>query len=161
MNNSPQWITTAKSASIHKWAEHLHKQAKEMFLKDKTHAHLIFLFKDEGLVSVNPVPPKSDQTQIHKGILQAVKQHNLYAVINIGEAWTYFPKEHDHTAFQILDGEMKVSDLNDEDKTEALYMRMESRDGDCVVFLDKIERKGDEVMLGGGKVLNEEDMKWF
>ena len=132
-----------------------------MFNKDKTHGHMFFLFGDEGLVSVNPVPPKTDGTQVHNSIVDAIQKHDLYGVILIGEVWTYFPKEKDHTAFQLLDGEMKVSDLNEEDKSEALYVRMESRDNDCVVYLDKILRDGDMVKLGEGKRIGGEDLRWF
>lgn len=161
MNDRPLWIPTAKSASIHKWAESLHKQAKAAFLKNKGHAHILFLFKDDGLTSINPVPPKTSHEQIYNAIRKAIMDNNLYGVIHVGECWTYFPKKHDHTAFQILDGELKVADLKDEDKTEALYMRMESRDGDCVLFLDKIERKGDEVMLGDARRIEGEELKWW
>ncbi|OGV59076.1 MAG: hypothetical protein A2283_03810 [Lentisphaerae bacterium RIFOXYA12_FULL_48_11] len=161
MNHS-EWDSHNKQASIFKWADSLHKQAKEMFLKDKTHAHLVFSFKDTGLVSINPIPPKTDNAQVHSGIMQAIKQHNLYAVICIAEAWTYFKKgKKDHTAAQILDGEIKVSELRDEDKTEVLYLRMESRDGACVVFLDEIVRDGEDVRLGEWKTLNDEELKWF
>ena len=106
--NNPLWNPENKTASIRKWAEHLHKESKRVFLQDKTHAHLIFLFSNDGPVSISPVPPKTENAQVHNGIVQAVRQNNLYAVIHIGEAWTYFRKgKEDHTAFQIMDGEMR------------------------------------------------------
>ncbi len=46
----------------------------------------------------------------------------------MGETWMYIAKEKDHTVFQLLDGEMRVSDLNDEDKKEALMIKMENRE---------------------------------
>ena len=61
---NPLWNPAAKSASIRKWADHLHKESKRVFLKDKTHAHILFLFKDSGPVSITPVPPKTDHLQI-------------------------------------------------------------------------------------------------
>jgi hypothetical protein len=140
----------------------LHKESKRVFLQDKTHAHLIFLFSNDGPVSISPVPPKTENAQVHNGIVQAVRQNNLYAVIHIGEAWTYFRKgKEDHTAFQIMDGEMRVADLRAEDKVEVLYLRMESRDGDSVMYLDKIVRDGDSVTLGDGKTINGEERNWF
>ena len=160
---NPIWNPSKKSATLQTWANTLHKQAKEMFLKDKTHAHILFSFNDaEGLISINPVPPKTNHEQINGAIRRAIKEHNLYGVIHIGEAWTYFPKdEKDHTAFQLMDGEMKVSELNEQDKTEALYLRMESRDGDCVVYLNRIIRDGDKVELSVDKMIPDEDLKWF
>ena len=75
----------------------------------------------------------------------------------MAEAWTYFPQtDRDHTSFQLLDGEMAVSDLNDGDKTEALMVRLESRDGDHVTWLDLIIRDGDSVRLGAGMRLPRE-----
>jgi hypothetical protein len=158
----PLWNPSAKSASLRKWAEHLHKESKREFLKDGTHAQLLFLFKDEGPVSITPVPPNSNHMQVYNGIRKAIRQHHLYGVIHIGEAWTYFPKnDDDHTAFQLLDGEMRVADLKDEDRTEALYLRMESKDGDCVVYVDKIARKNGQVELGESRKVEGEELKWF
>ena len=159
---NPLWNPAAKSASIRKWADHLHKEAKRVFLQDKTHAHILFAFEDTGPVSVTPVPPKTPQDQVHNAIIASIRKNRLYAIIDIGEAWTYFPKgTKDHTAFQLLDGEMRVSDLREGDRTEALYLRMESRDGDCVVHLDRIERDGDKVGLGEHKTIADEDLQWF
>jgi len=156
------WNPANKTASICKWAENLHHQAKDVFLKDRTHAHLIFLFKDTGPVGINPVPPKTDHVQIYNAIRRTIKDNDLYAVIHIGEAWTYFRKsEKDHTAFQLLDGEIKVSELKDEDKSEALYLRMESADGNCIVYIDKIIRDGENVQLGEEMIIRDEDRKWF
>jgi hypothetical protein len=160
--NEPSWNPAAKSASIRKWAEHLHRESKCVFLKDKTHAQILFLFKDTGLVSITPVPPNTEHIQIYDAVRRAIKDNNLYAVIHVGEAWSYFIKEgKDHTAFQLMDGEMKVSDLNDADRSECLHLRMESRDGDCVVYLDKIVRDGDKLVLGAGRTVPDEDLKWF
>ena len=159
---NPLWNPDAKSASIRKWADHLHKEAKRVFLQDTTHAHFVFSFQDSGPVSVTPVPPKTPQDQIHNAIMNAIRKNNLYAVIDVGEAWTYFPKgEEDHIAFQLLDGEMRVSDLSDKDKTEALYLRMESKDGACVVYVDRIVRDGDKVALGEHRTISGVDLKWF
>jgi hypothetical protein len=159
---NPLWNPAAKSASIRKWADHLHKEAKRVFLQDKTHAHIVFGFRDSGPVSITPVPPKTAHGQVHDAIARAIRETDLYGVIHVGEAWTYFPKgKEDHTAFQLLDGEMRVSDLSDEDRTECLYLRVESRDGDCVVYIDRIARNGDEVGLGEQRTIEDEDLEWF
>ncbi len=92
----------------------------------------------------------------------AIRTNALYAIIDVGEAWTYFPKAgKDHTAFQLLDGEKRVSDLQSGDRTEALYLRMESRDGDCVVYLNSILREGNQVELGEERTISHEDLQWF
>lgn len=160
--NKPDWNPFAKSDSIRKWAEHLHEESEQMFLADKSHVSVLFAFTDEGFSSVNPIPAGATHEQIYIAIRGAILEHNLYAVIHLGEVWTYFPKEQkDHTVSQLLDGEMRVNDLNEEDKTEALYLRMESRDKDCVVYLNRILRNGDKVDLGGERMMPDENLRWF
>lgn len=162
MNDQPAWIASAKSSSIRKWAQLLHKEAKRVFLQDKTHGQMLFLFTEkDGLTSINPIPPKSEQEQINASVANAVKQHKLYGVIMVGEAWAYFPKENDHTAFQLMDGEMRVRDLRPEDKTEALIVRMENGDKECIIYLDEIVRNGDAVSLGESKTITGEARSWF
>lgn len=162
MSDQPKWITNAESECILKWTEYLHEEAKRLFIQDGTHGNLLFCFnKEHGLVSVNPIPPNIDQDQLDTAIMHAVYEHHLYGVIFIGETWMYFIKEKDHTAFQLLDGEMKVSDLNDEDKKEALIVRMENRDEDCLIYLDEIKRDENGVILKECKAIRGSQKKWF
>jgi len=123
---------------------------------------MLFLFNEEsGLISINPIPPKIEHSPLNTSIINAVKEHDLYSVIFIGEVWAYFIKEKDHTAFQLLDGEMKVSDLNDEDKKEILMVRMETSDGDCFIYLNEILRDKSGVTLGEDKTISGEQRHWF
>ncbi len=162
MKQEPVWIPKAKSASIRKWAGQLHTEAKRLFRKDQSHANILFSFHEEkGLISVNPIAPKTEARQLNAAIVNAIDEHSLYGVILVGEAWAYFPKEKDHTAAQLLDGEMKVSDLSGNDKSEALFLRMENLDGDCVVYLDKIIRDGTKATLGKGQIASGEQRNWF
>ncbi len=162
MIEKPKWIPQAESASIRNWTDYLHIQAKRLLTQDGTHACLLFLFnKESGLISVNQVPPNTDQSQLDIAVANAINEHDLYGVVLISETWAYFVKEKDHTAFQLLDGEMKVSDLNDEDKKEALMIRMENSDGDSLIYLDEIIRDKNGVILKEGTVLNCSQVKWF
>ena len=156
-SSQPDWNPDDKQASLKAYAEFLHQQAVEMFSRDKTHCQILFLFADAGLVSVNPVPANTAAAALTAGVRQAVLENGLYGVIMIAEAWTYLPKRAgDHTAVQIMCGEMNVADLKDEDRTEALMLRMESRDGGHLTWLDPIIRTGDDVTLGDGMVLGRE-----
>lgn len=162
MNAQPQWQREAKSVSIHQWTDYLHEEAKRLFDQDKTHGALLFCFDEEkGIIGVNPVPPGVDHDLLHESVKDAVIEHNLYGVILICESWAYFMKENDHTAFQLVSGEMRVSDLNDQDRKELLLVRMENGDGDCVVYWDEIVRNEDSVALGDGKKLNPTKRNWF
>ena len=72
-----------------------------------------------------------------------------YGVIQITEVWTYLPpRPNDHTFRQVLEGEIKVSELKPEDRTEALLVRYQSSDGDQCVWVNPILRKGTGVSLG-------------
>ena len=156
-DSQPPWNTDDKPGSLKACAEWLHREAVRMFMQDKSHCQILFLFTDAGLVSVNPVPANTPNDRLVAGVRQAVRENNLYGVITIAEAWTYLPKQaRDHTAVQIMHGEMRVADLKDEDRTEALMLRMESRDGGHLTWLDPIIRTGDDVALGEGTVLGRE-----
>ena len=158
----PVWDPTDKSSSFLKWAEWLYKEAKRVFNQDGNHCHLLFLFDDNGIAGINPIPPNTESEQLVHVVRAAVKENNLYAVITVAESWTYFPKSsNDHTVFQIKDGEMRVADLNDDDKAEALIIRAENRDGAAWTWLNKIVRDGDKVGLAKGiKVGLESCVNW-
>ena len=162
MIDTPKWISQAESACLRNWADHLHLEAKRLLIQDGTHACLLFLFnKESGLIAVNQVPPNIDHNQLDLAIANAISEHDLYGVILISETWAYFIKEKDHTAFQLLDGEMRVSDLNDEDKAEALMIRMENRDGGCLIYLDEMIRDKNGVILKEDTITNSSQRKWF
>lgn len=162
MSDQPKWIANAESSCILKWTDYLHAEAKRLFNQDGTHGNVLFSFsKEKGLISVNLIPPNTDHDQLNEAITNAVNEHNLYGVVVIGETWMYSIKEKDHTAFQLLDGEMRVSDLNDEDKKEALMIRMENRDGDCLIYLDEIIRDKNGHALNENKIIRSAQRKWF
>jgi len=162
MIDKPKWIANAESECIRNWTENLHTEAKRLMVQDGTHVSLLFLFnKESGIISVNPLPPNIDHEQLNVAVMNAVNEHELYGVVFIGETWAYFVKEKDHTAFQLLDGEMKVSDLNAEDKREALMVRMENSDGDCLIYLDEMIRDKNGVTLKESLVSENSQRKWF
>ena len=80
-----------------------------------------------------------------------------YGVIQIAEAWTYNRRSaEDHTFKQVMFGEMRVSDLNQGDRTEALTVRMESRDGAGRLWISPILRGGGaKVSLGEAGLVEE------
>ena len=150
----PEWNPEDKAASLLAYAEWLHGEAVRMFLEDGTHGQILFLFTDDGVGSINPVPAGTDPARLVAGVRRAVKEHGLYGVITVAEAWTYIPKHaRDHTAIQIVCGEMNVSDLNEGDRSEALMLRMESRDGGHMTWIDPIVRDGTVARLADGMAL--------
>ena len=162
MNTQPKWDQEEKVACMHLWADYLHTQAKKMFEQDGTHGNILFIFDEEsGLISADLIPPKVEHSQVNASIKNAVQEHNLYGIILIGESWTYSIKDKDHTARQLLNGEMSVSDLRPEDKRESLIVHMENRDGDCLVYLNEIIRNSAGATLSEGTKTNREHKSWF
>ncbi len=151
----PEWNSFDKSESLKEFGKWLHEEAMRVFAKDKTHTQIIFMFDaEEGLISVNQVPPNTSNDQIINGVRQAVIENNIYGVVSVAEAWTYFPKgKRDHTVVQLMHNEMGVADLNEDDKTEALMVRLESRDGDHITWINEIIRDGDNTKLGSSALL--------
>ena len=158
--NTP-WNSADKPASIRAWVRDLHEQSKAMFIKDGTHVQILFLFGDDGLVSINPVPPKTSHEHVYGGIKNAIEEHKLYAVIYIGESWMYSARGRtDHTVSQIIDGEIKVSELNKDDRKEVLLLKMESNDGQSLIHMNEIVRNG-TVELASDRLIENEPLKWF
>ena len=119
-----------------------------MFLKSGSHVELYFLFTAEGegtLIQPQPGMAREDFQVNLKGTMQ---KNNTYGVIQIAEAWSYLPRRpDDHTYRQVLEGEIKVSELKPEDKTEALVVRYESSDGNQCIWINPILREASGVSL--------------
>jgi len=159
---APVWNKFDLNGSIKAYAEYLHQESARVFLQDKTHVQVMFLFKEEGIVSVNAVPPQVEHLQVYEAIRGSIEQYDLYGVILIGECWMYLPKNpKDHTVAQIKDGEIKVSELNNDDRKEVLHLKMEARDGVSTVYLNRILRDGGNVELGKDEIMDGVARKWF
>ncbi len=159
---APVWNKFDLTGSIKAYAEYLHQESVRVFLQDKTHVQIMFLFNEDGIISVNPVPPKVEHLQVYEAIRGSIIQYDLYGVILLGECWMYLPKNpKDHTVAQIMDGEIKVSELNNADRKEVLHMKMESKDGVSAVYLNRILRTGSNVDLGKDEIMDGVEQKWF
>lgn len=66
--------------------------AIDTFLKDKTRCQILFLFGDDGLASVNPLPENTEPEHLLVGVRRVDLENNLYGVITIAECWKYKPK---------------------------------------------------------------------
>jgi hypothetical protein len=144
----PTWNAEEKAASLHDYAGWLNEQARSTFLKDGTHADLWFLLQDDGQGHLIPTPPEMDKDDLAAALREAIEQGNIYGIIHIAEVWGYRPHgENDHTARQIVDGEIPVAELKDADRGEALMVQMESRDGDKQLWIHTIARDGEHATL--------------
>ena len=144
----PPWDKSAPAESLRRLGEWYNDRARGMFLKSGTHAELYFLFTGDGQGTLIQVPPGMTREIFQVNLHGTMRKLNCYGVIQIAEAWAYLPpKPNDHTFRQVLEGEMKVSELKEEDKTEALMIRYQSLEDQCI-WINPILRKGTGVSLG-------------
>jgi hypothetical protein len=129
-------------------AEWLNETARETFLRDGTHMEIFFLNQADGQGGIVPPPPGMERDAFIRVLKQAIRDHAIYGVVHVAEAWAYLPRQpNDHTFKQVVAGEIAVADLAPGDKRESLMVRMESRDGDHRVWLSPIVRSADGVAL--------------
>lgn len=163
MSEQPDWIAGEESLSMLKWTEYLYEKGANFFMLDGAHANILFSFKKEqGLISADLIPPTNDHDEMCELVRNIVEENDLYGVIFIGEIWMYCSTgAKDHTLFQLLDGEMRVADLNDKDKREALMVRMENKDGYCITYSNEFERDDHCHFLTDKIIVEQPQRNWF
>ena len=140
----PAWNEADPSGSLRRHATWLNNLARATFLTDKTHVELFFLLKADGTGGLAQPPVGMDRNEFLAALKGSLKEHDIFGVIHIAETWSYFPRRpNDHTMKQIVQGEIAVSDLKPDDKTEALMVRVECRDGTQHLWLNPIVRTKD------------------
>jgi len=158
MNHEPaNWEESDPSGSMRRQAEWISEEARMTFLKDGTHVELVFLYKQDGQCGIGQAPPGMDRDQFTGVLKEAIRTNDIYGIVHISEAWLYIPsRPNDHTMKQILAGEMAVSDLKKGDKTEALVVRYECRDGTQRMWISPIVRTKDGVALADALEMGDE-----
>ena len=144
----PPWDKSDPAGSLRRLGEWYCERARGMFLKDGSHVELYFLFSQDGQGTMVQVPPGMDRETFMANLKGTLQKLGSYGVIQIAEVWTYLPpRPNDHTFRQVLEGEIKVSELKPGDRTEALLVRYQSSDGNQCVWVNVIQRKGTGVSL--------------
>lgn len=152
----PQWDGGKPEASLVRLWKCLHAQARKMFLEAGTHLEIVFIVGDDGTLQPQPIGPPMPRASIAQALREQIPDSPVCGLIHIGEGWAYIPKgKGDHTQKQLILGEMGVSDLNDEDKTEVLASGLLSRGGTCRMLLEEIVRTVDHAPSLGRTILNE------
>lgn len=145
----PPWDKTDPAGSLRRLGEWYCERARGMFLKAGKHVELYFLFTAEGEGTLIQVPPGMERETFQMNLKGTLEADNAFGVIQIAEAWAYLPpKPGDHTYRQVLEGEIKVSELKEGDKTEALVVRYESSDGNQCMWVSPIQRTASGASLG-------------
>ena len=110
-------------------------------MSDKHHAEMVFFMRITG--KGNAVPwTGDDHAALARWIRKYTQEHYIYGVVHVGEAWVRFAETGpgDHTLKQVIDGEMRVSELRPEDRKEALTVTAQTRDGYVHTWIDEIVR---------------------
>ena len=143
----PAWDKADPAGSFKAFANAIHTQAREAFLQDKTHAEILFLMPLDGQGQLVQVTDQ-DRDKLADSLRQYVTEHYTFGVLHIAEGWIRLKEgKNDHIFRQIEAGEMKVSDLKEEHRKEALSVTAQSRDGYSVLWVDEIVRDGSSISL--------------
>ena len=138
--SAPDWNPANPLESFKDFAQAIHEQAKAILLKDKTHAEMFFFLPLNGQGHL-VLWQKADRNQQSEWVRKHINEHYSYGVIHICEAWAHFAKQpNEHTLKQLQAGEMKVSELRPEDRTEVLMVSAQARDGYAHSWSDEILR---------------------
>jgi hypothetical protein len=134
------WDAARPAESFKAFARHVHWQAKEILLRDGRHVEMLFFMPLDGNGHV--VLWRSDDRDIEADWLRRhVREHYAYGIVRVVEAWARFAAgPSDHTLRQIVDGEIKVSELRPGDRKEVLMVSAQSRDGWANSWNDEILR---------------------
>jgi hypothetical protein len=144
----PEWNVNDAAGSFAACATWFSGKARETFLNDSTHGEMFFFWDANGQMGAAQPPPGIERTQLAAMLRAEVARLQVYGVVHIAEAWMYLPKQkNDHTYKQVVQGEIAVSQLRPEDRTETLMVRMESRDGVSHLWLSPIVRSDEGVTL--------------
>ena len=147
---NPEWNSNDPRASLLAQWEFFHEHAQQVFLKDGTHLEILFILADDGTMQPVPIAEPMTREEVSAKLREQLPGSQVYGLIHIAEAWAYLPKgPNDHTQKQLEWGEMSISSLRHEDKTELLLVSLLSRDGDSVAWIDEIVREEEgQVRLG-------------
>ena len=153
----PTWNPGDKEESLKHLATAFNELARFTFLKDGTHVQLAFLVDGDGELGM--IPPMAGDTAAFISLVKSqVTARQPFGVIHVAETWAYLRRSpNDHTFTQVALGEMRVSELAQGEKTEALMVRMESRGGTARIWFSPILRGGaSKVSLADPIVLDEQ-----
>jgi hypothetical protein len=138
-NVTVKWdVATDPIKSFRLVADYLHEQSKKRLLIDGIHAELVFVFKDDGDCVISLVI--GDRDEFVGKIKRMIQQGNVVGIVHIAEAWMRISGHDDHITKQVLRGEIGVSDLLPEHRSEALMVMIQSRDRQSKTYVDPIQR---------------------
>jgi hypothetical protein len=142
------WDAAKPADSFKAFARHIHEQATGVLMRDGNHSEMFFFVPQDGKGHI-VVWRGSDRDLEADWLREHVSDYHVYGVVHIVEAWMHMAKTpEDHTLKQIMDGEIKVSELKPEHRQEALMVSAQSHGGWALSWVDEIIRVGGKPVLG-------------
>jgi hypothetical protein len=136
----PGWEKPRAAECFHALAGQIHGMARQTFERDGNHAEMLFFLPPDGKGSI-ALWEGGDRDEQAGWIRRHIHETYAFGVIHVVKAWSRFAdKPGDHTLRQIQAGEMRVSDLRPEDRTEVLMVCAQSRDGWATSWIDEVLR---------------------
>jgi hypothetical protein len=132
------WNPADPAGSFRRFAQFIHQQAKSVMVKDKFHSEMFFFMPLDGKGHI-VLWRGDDRNRQAKWLRQHIAEHYSYGVVHICEAWVRLASgPNDHVLNQVIDGEMRVSELRPEDRIEAITVTAQSRDGYSHAWMDEV-----------------------
>ena len=138
----PGWDAAKPADSFRLFASYVHEKAKGVLLRDGHHGEMFFIVPQGGNGHI-VTWYGADRDLEAQWLRRHVDEHHAFGVIHVVEAWMHMAKTPgEHTLNQIMDGEIKVSELKPEHRQEALMVSAQSHDGYATSWVDEIVRGG-------------------
>jgi len=154
-NDAPTWDPRDPTESLLRQADWLNQLARETFARDGTHVEILFFFREDGQGAIGQPPPGMARVDFMPLLKASIRENDIFGVIHIAESWTYLPRQpNDHTFRQIADGEIAVSQLDPNDQSEALMVKVDARSGLTRTWLYPILRTPTLTSLGEPMEIN-------
>lgn len=151
---APVWNPADPTASLLQQATWLNQLARDTFERDGTHVEILFLFQENGEGAIGQPPAGMSREEFIPLLKESIRENNIFGVIHIAETWTYLPRQPgDHTFRQIVEGEIAVSQLDPNDQSEALLVKVDARSGMSRSWLHPIVRTPTSTALGDPMVI--------
>jgi len=142
--------TDGAREKVREMAKQINSFARTLFERDGSHVALaMFLDKDAKVIPPPMMLAALDcaGSEYRRRVFSAAVKAGVLACVTVAEAWLRAGGFDDHTMKQLLHGEMRISDLNENDRTEALVVTAVMRDGFSVLITNAVDRSSGRAEL--------------
>lgn len=152
----PQWNTSAPLDSFKRFAGAIHDKAKAVLVEHRGHCEMLFFMPLNGTGHLVQWHGR-DRDQEADWVRQHIHEHYVYGLIHVVEAWVHWAQNRsEHTVRQLMAGEMSVSQLRPEHRTECLMVSAQTRDGWSNCWVDSFTKdQAGKIILGGCREISD------